>query len=122
MKNKTKKLRGHKTDGHGGMKRGRGKGERGGTGSAGAGKHKRTSLKKNWGSYGFHRYTQKQDKKIINVAALNDYEGEINLKEMGYYKLLGAGTITKPLKVIIPKASSKAINKITEAGGEERVD
>ncbi|HDN51182.1 MAG TPA: 50S ribosomal protein L15 [Thermoplasmatales archaeon] len=118
MKEKTKKLRGHKTDGHGGMKRGRGKGERGGTGRAGAGKHKRVSLKAQWGRHGFHRHALTRSKKTINVEDLNSFEGEVNLGELGYEKLLGSGYVKKPLKVTVKEATPRAVEKITAAGGE----
>ena len=118
MKKKTKKLRGHKTLGHGGMKRGRGKGEKGGTGYAGAGKHKAASLKRRWGKHGFKRHVPLQSKKTINIRDLNTFEGDVNLTELGYAKLLGSGHLHKPMKVTVKKATSKAIEKIKTAGGE----
>lgn len=118
MKEKTKKLRGHKTDGHGGMKRGRSRGERGGAGRAGAGKHKRVSLKAQWGRHGFYHHAPARRKKTINVEDLNAFDGEINLGELGYDKLLGSGYVNKPLKVTVKEATPRAIEKITAAGGE----
>ncbi len=41
----------------------------------------------------------------------------MDAKDFGVDKLLGAGSITKPLKITVPKASSKAIEKIEAAGG-----
>lgn len=118
MRKKTKKLRGHKTMGRGGMKKGRGKGEKGGRGFAGAGKHKKVSLKGRWGRYGFKRHNVIKEKKTINVGELNKFEGEVNLKEMGYDKLLGAGYVNKPLNVIVDEATKKAVEKIESAGGK----
>ncbi|HEC88693.1 MAG TPA: 50S ribosomal protein L15 [Thermoplasmata archaeon] len=118
MRDKTKKMRGHKTMGRGGMKRGRGKGEKGGKGFAGAGKHKKVSLKARWGRHGFKRHGVSKAKKTINVGELNKFEGEVNLKEMGYEKLLGAGYVNKPLSVIVKEATQRAVEKIESAGGK----
>jgi len=116
MRDKTKKYRGHKTMGYGGMKRHRGKGHKGGKGRAGAGKHKH--LKHEWGRRGFIRHGVKREIKTINVEDLNRFEGEVNLTEMGYDKLLGSGSLNKPLKVVVKEATERAMEKIKEAGGE----
>lgn len=42
----------------------------------------------------------------------------LNLKELGYDKLLGTGKITRKFKIIIPKATASAAEKIKKAGGE----
>lgn len=118
MREKTKKMRGHKTDGRGGKKKQRGKGHKGGKGRAGAGKHKRMSFKTTWGRHGFVRHAAIQPKTSINVGDLNGFEGEINLTNMGYHKLLGSGVITKPLKIMVTEATPKAIKKISSVGGE----
>jgi large subunit ribosomal protein L15 len=118
MRDKTKKFRGHKTMGRGGMKRGRGKGEKGGKGDAGAGKHKSVSLKKRWGRHGFRKHPIKEKKLMINVAELNKFSKEVNLSELGYKKLLGSGFVDKPIKVTVKEATSKAIKKVEEAGGK----
>ena len=61
----------------------------------------------------------------INLKGLEEIaktsQGEkpqINLKEMGYTKLLGTGTITKPLTIHVESYSKSAAKKIKEAGGE----
>ena len=43
---------------------------------------------------------------------------EINLARAGYQKLLSQGTLTRPAKILILKASEQAIAKVKEAGGE----
>lgn len=117
MRKKTKKLRGSKTFGHGRKKKRRGRGNKGGHGFAGGCKHKH--LEWRFGKRGFTRHGIKREERIINVEDLNKFEGEeINLKELGYTKLLGSGYINKPIKVIVEKATEKAIKKIKSVGGE----
>lgn len=134
-KKKLKKFRGSKTHGHGGKKKRRGAGNRGGRGLAGSGKRgdqKKFSL---WnlprGKYGFSSKTK--PKNIVNIAYIeehferllnqrliskeNDYY-IINLEEMGFDKLLSSGNPTKKFKLIVKEASKAAINKIRSAGGE----
>ncbi len=115
MREKTKKLRGSKTHGYGSKKKHRGKGSRGGKGRAGKHKH----VKLHWGRRGFVRHGLKREKKVINIKDLNLIEGEeINLTEMGFDKLLGTGSINRAVKVVVKEATSKAVEKIEEAGGE----
>jgi large subunit ribosomal protein L15 len=115
MRRVTKKMRGSHTHGYGGKKKHRGKGSRGGVGRAG--KHK--GVKLGWGRKGFVRHGLKREINTINVGDLEKInKEEINLKEMGINKLLGAGYISKPIRVIVEKASEKAIKKIEEAGGK----
>jgi len=115
MRRVTKKMRGSHTHGYGGKKKHRGKGSRGGVGRAG--KHK--GVKLGWGRHGFVRHGLKREINIINVGELEKMgKEEINLKEMGIHKLLGAGYISKPVKVIVERATERAIRKIEEAGGK----
>ncbi|MEM3627752.1 MAG: uL15 family ribosomal protein [Candidatus Bathyarchaeia archaeon] len=71
----------------------------------------------------------KTKEKIINVGELDEIAEKmtqtkdeektfIDLESLGYTKLLGAGKVTKPLKVKIAVCSSSAAEKIKEAGGE----
>lgn len=120
MKDRTKKYRGLTTHGRGSMKKGRGKGEKGGTGRGGS-KHKH--LKGSWGKHGFTFHGVSRESKVINVGGLMGFEGkEIDLKEMGYDKLLGSGSVNRPMKVIVPYATEKAVEKIKAAGGEVITD
>ena len=43
---------------------------------------------------------------------------EVDLGRAGYRKLLGEGTVTNPLRVIVAKCSETASQKISKAGGE----
>jgi len=128
--NKRKKnvrQRGHKTYGWGSKKKRRGAGNRGGRGMAGSGKRadqKKPSILKKYGSSyfgkkGFKR-PQKMIKKIktINVFELTHFKDKIDLTQLGYDKLLGKGSINKPLEVKISFASKMAIEKIEKAGGK----
>jgi len=116
----------------------RGSGSRGGFGAAGMHKHMWTWVVKyapTWfGKHGFNKPLKYEIKaREINVGELAEIvdklmaEGRaveedgkivINLAEMGYYKLLGRGRITRALKVIVPEATELARKKIEEAGGE----
>ena len=123
---KVKKLRGSKTHGWGAMKKHRGAGNRGGRGMAGTGKRadqKKPSILKEYGNSYFGKkgfnipQKIKKIKKAINILELPDKD-IINLKEMGYDKLLGKGEVTKKLKITVPYCSKKAKEKIEAKGGE----
>ncbi|MAG20302.1 50S ribosomal protein L15 [archaeon] len=134
MINKRKKFsrqRGTHSHGWGSKKKHRGAGNRGGRGMAGTGKradHKKPTILKEFGSSyfgkrGFKRpvKTQKQTK-IINFSDLNKLKSKIkdntlDLKKLGYTKLLSQGTPTK-LKIIVPEFSKKAQEKLEKVGGE----
>ena len=124
-KTKTKKFRGSMTHGRG-KKGGRGAGLRGGRGNAGLLKHKYMYMTKympdHFGRHGFKRPQSiiKKDT-IINVGDLEEkFPGKktINLTEEGFDKLLGGGKITSKLKITVNSASSSAVEKIKEKGGE----
>lgn len=122
---KTRWYRGSRYHGWGQVGQHRKSGSRGGYGRAGLKKHKWFYVLKyepdHFGKHGFKsRYKPKPS---INVGDLNKIishvKGEIiNLVELGYEKLLGKGNIEFPVKVIVKKASEKAVKKIKEAGGE----
>lgn len=122
---KTKKFRGSMTHGRG-KKAGRGAGKRGGRGNAGLLKHKFMHMVKympdHIGKHGFKRpQSVIREIKTINVGQLEErFPGkkEIDLREEGYDKLLGGGTINTKLKIKVDSASSKAVEKIKGAGGE----
>ena len=123
---KNNRLRGSNTHSGGMKKKRRGAGNRGGKGMAGSGKRadqKKTYILKHYGTkyfgkYGFHSVNKKIIK-IINLDELNNFkEGEINLKELGYNKLLGRGKISKKIKVQVEYASKLVVEKIKEKGGE----
>jgi hypothetical protein len=45
----------------------------------------------------------------------------INLKDVGYNKLLSTGNVTKKLMITVDYATGKAVDKIKKAGGEVKV-
>jgi len=126
------KYRGSKTHGSGSMKKRRGAGNRGGRGMAGSGKRadqkKPTILKlygpSYFGKHGFKR-PQKTQKKIkaINLNGLEklitkkNLKENINLKELGYDKLLSTGNISKKYNITCKLCSKKVKEKIEKLGG-----
>lgn len=123
---------------HGSHKKWRGGGSRGGRGNAGLHKHKWSYTVKyepdHFGNVGFKR-PQAIAKKIraINLGDLermatkllekkmvekeND-KIKINLKKIGYDKVLGSGKITKPLIVEAKYFSESAVKKLEAVGGK----
>ncbi|MFH0868461.1 MAG: uL15 family ribosomal protein [Candidatus Woesearchaeota archaeon] len=137
--NKRKKAvryRGSMTHGKGSKKKRRGSGNKGGKGMAGSGKRadsKKPSLwkEKYFGKYGFVSKNTK-DINIINIKYLdenilklpsdavskdNDFFS-VDLKKLGFDKLLSKGRATNKYKITVPYASKKAIEKIKAKGGE----
>tara|TARA_B100000315_G_scaffold207608_1_gene202421 strand:- start:368 stop:802 length:435 start_codon:yes stop_codon:yes gene_type:complete len=137
--NKRKKVsryRGSMTHGGGSKKKRRGAGNRGGKGMAGSGKRsdsKKPSLWKNkyFGKYGFvSKNTKNIDAININyleenllklpqdaVGKENDFFS-VDLKKLGFNKLLSTGKVTNKYKIKVSYASKKAIEKIKNNGGE----
>lgn len=139
---KVKKYRGSKTHGCGSMKKRRGAGNRGGRGRAGSGKRgdaKKPSYWKQKAGVGAAKgFSSKNRKKIkaLNLEIvrkkLNHWieQGlvvkkpagyEVELKKLGYNKLLGKGDLKEKLIIITPFASKKAVDKVKKAGGEVKV-
>ena len=143
MINKRKKfsrMRASQTHGGGAKKKRRGSGHRGGFGMAGSGKRadqKKPTILKLYGNqyFGKHGFVR-PPKTVIKIKAINisDIEKKldfylaqnliskekdiyiIDLKKLGYNKLLGAGLIKNKYK-IIGKISKKAKEKIEELSG-----
>jgi len=120
-----------------GHKKGRGAGLRGGRGNAGCHKTKRIMYERVgrvWGSHGFKRpQTTVSANNTINLKTIEENvtiwisekmatkKGKtifINLKEMGYDKLLGTGSASHAYKLTVDAASAKAVEKTMAAGGE----
>jgi len=139
---RTKKFRGKRTHGRG-KKAGRGAGKRGGRGLAGLHKHKWSYTVKfmpdHFGRHGFKRpqkvvgsrltinvneVEQNLDKFIENGIGKKGKGGliEVDLKKIGFDKLLGKGKVTKKMKIIVPQASQTAISKIEQVGGKVEVE
>ena len=129
-------MTGSRTRGRG-HKKGRGAGLRGGRGNAGCHKTKRIMYERVgrvWGAHGFKRpQSVVSANNSINLNTIEEnYESwieqgtatkkgkviTVNLKEMGYDKLLGTGSTKQPYKLTISAASAKAAEKVEAAGGE----
>ena len=110
---------------HGDTKNRRGAGIKGGRGRAGAWDHKKSTYRYEvMGKKGFVP-PRKREEIVINLGKINEivsspsFSGDtIDVTEMGYTKVLGRGTLTKPVKVIAYAFSERAKEKIEAAGGE----
>ena len=119
------------------MKAGRGKGKRGGFGNAGLHKHKfKWMLKYDPDHFGRHGFKRPQgiisSDRTINISEVEERLGgylmsgsakqvdgkiEVDLGAVGFEKLLGSGRATLPLTIIVPRASTRAVEKLKKAGG-----
>ncbi len=124
---KNSRQKGSYTYGWGSKKKHRKAGNRGGRGMSGTGKrsdHKKTKILKLYGNnyfgkFGFKRPVQKKEIKTINIGDLEKFkENDIDLKKLGYGKLLGKGKINKKLNVNISSFSKIAKEKIEKMGGQ----
>jgi len=135
---KMRKKRGSRTMGRGSHKKARGAGNRGGTGNAGLHKGKWTWVIKyapdHFGRRGFDLPREVKDiYDTINVGELDEMadelvargiatevEGriEVDVTKLGVEKVLGSGKVTRALVVKARRFSSKAMEKLAEAGGE----
>ena len=114
-----------------GHKKGRGAGLRGGRGNAGCHKTKRIMYERVgrvWGAHGFKRpQTVVMANSAINLKVLEENASEwvdqgsatkkgktisIDLKKMGYDKLLGTGVPSQAYNITISAASAKAVEKV----------
>ncbi len=132
---KTRKQRGSRTHGRGCAKRGRGSGERGGKGMAGGHKHKWSYVIRHmpdyFGKHGFVPPTKKEisainigeiDEKVERLVedGLATKEGNVyrvDVRKLGFSKVLGGGRITHPIEIIADEVSETAKRKIEQAGG-----
>jgi len=104
---------------------------KGGRGKAGLATHKASYMLKympdHFGKHGFK--SLKKPLKAINVGELESLVKErfgeapeeipsIDLGVEGYEKLLGKGELSIPVKVLVDKASQKAVEKVEAVGGE----
>tara|TARA_Y100000310_G_C20302309_1_gene632378 strand:- start:135 stop:593 length:459 start_codon:yes stop_codon:yes gene_type:complete len=135
MFNKRKKqsrMRGSHTHGGGSKKKRRGAGNRGGRGLAGTGKRGDCKKPLIWhtkyfGKSGFKKKNASTIKtiniedlcKLINKGLI-EKKGDnynVDLKKVGYDKLLGKGKVSEKLSIKARFASENAIKKIQAAGG-----
>lgn len=131
-----KKL-GSRTAGKGGAQKHRGAGSRGGRGNAGAWTHKQRKVFLEglpFGKTGFKRHPGLvSDAEVINLSDIDERiekwaaEGKakkaaggysVDLCELGYQKVLGAGKLTHKIEIKADSFSESAKKKIREAGGK----
>ena len=131
--------RGSKTHGWGSMKKHRGAGNRGGRGRAGTGKKgdaKKPSkwhIKKYFGKRGFVKRGVAKKQIPVNLSyfeqridelvkkGLAEKKGDVfvvDVKGLGFNKVLGCGKLTKKFKINSPLFSKEAVEKIKAVGGE----
>lgn len=134
---KVGKQRGRRTYGKGCAKRGRGSGERGGTGMSGGHKHKWSYVIRYmpdyFGKHGFTRPTAvRRGVVAINVGEIDENldkfielgvakrEGDkflVDLTKLRIDKVLGGGRVTHQLEVTAKSFVDSAKRKLEEAGG-----
>jgi len=115
---------------------------RGGFGDSGRYRHKKSRLIRNKefvhmhyiGKKGFISVDQRQKQgNALNVgqlaamvdklisekkAQMEDQKVAVDLGKLGFRKLLGAGSISRALRVKVDRCSESALKKLKEAGGE----
>ena len=136
---KNTRQRGGTTHGYGSMKKHRGFGHKGGKGNAGSGKRADSKKPSNWkdskyfGKHGFKNLGFKKQVKAINLLEIEQNlqnfisnksvskESDVyivDLKKIGFNKLLGKGTPKNKYKITAEYASKKVIDKIKKSGGD----
>ncbi len=135
---KVRKQRGTRTYGRGCSKRGRGSGEKGGRGLSGGHKHKWSYVLKHmpehFGKHGFTRpLAARREISSINVGELDERLDEllqqgiakreeerivVDVKKLGFERVLGGGHVTHPIEVIAKEFVGSAKRKLEEAGGK----
>ena len=140
IRKKSSRQRGTMTHGWGAKKKHRGAGNRGGKGMAGTGKRadqKKPSILKEYGHEYFGRKGfVKHNKKLVkavNISYLEEHLPKllakklineeakgfaVDLKNLGYNKLIGSGKVTKKFIITVEAASKKAVERVKKAGGE----
>lgn len=123
-------MRGSRTHGYGSHKKHRGSGSRGGCGFAGSLKHMKLWVRKHHPErLEKQRYKSLVQKGLrpmptaINLRDISRLAAQsqamaVNVAELGYDKVLGAGTIPPGLTVTARSFSKKAEEKIGRAGGK----
>ena len=122
------------------MKAGRGKGKKGGNGMAGLGKHRWIWMVKydplHYGGKGFTSHHYAKPPVAISLSELETLYPSlqkkgyvesggvpvINLKNAGIDKLLGSGELNLKVKVIVSKATEKALSKLSASGSTVETD
>lgn len=140
-RSKNSRQRGSHTHGWGAKKKHRGKGSQGGAGMAGTGKRadvKKPSVWKNTKYFGRHGFTFNAVKQgpsisvrslqaalpeLVAKGAATESNGTytVDLKALGYAKLIATGHATSPINVTAQKATARAVERIEAAGGSVTV-
>ncbi len=128
---KIRKQRGSRTCGWGQVRQHRSSGSRGGHGKAGIHKGRWNQNEPKWQPKVGFRCPTGRTRRTINLRDMGKLisassEGEeavaevktIDLTSLGYDKLLGAGSIRRPLRIKVNSASEIAVRKVSEVGGE----
>ncbi|MBI5390778.1 uL15 family ribosomal protein [Candidatus Woesearchaeota archaeon] len=128
---KSVRYRGSKTHGCGSMKKRRGSGNKGGKGNAGSGKRadsKKPSYQTIKDYYGKHGFVSRSKKVVVPVnleyfelhkESLPKQDGYyvVDLKSLGYTKLLGKGSLTGKFKFThVEQIAKKAKEKLDKEG------
>ncbi len=139
---KTRKYRGSRTCGGGNAKMRRGAGHRGGRGNAGAFKHRKSWYLRYDPSYFVHKGPGRPPvlrgaPRAINIGSLEERldsylssglaemkDGKVymDLSKIGFDKLLGGGLAKNAWVITAKSSTSIASRKISEAGGELRIE
>ena len=135
---KNSRQRGSHTHGWGAKKKHRGSGHRGGKGLASTGKRADARKPSVWaldyfGKHGFISKTTREKINPVNIDYLdrnledlssknmitkeNDFYS-VDLKKLGFNKILGNGKVLHKYRIKTSYASKGAVEKIKEAGGE----
>lgn len=133
---KVNRFRGHSNHGGGARKKRRGAGSRGGRGNAGTGKragHKKAGMLPVLGRHGFVPLRRVKPVHTVSVSYFTKEKVEyllqsgqaikegplvsVDLGKLGFQKLLGTGSTTQKLKIIVASCSAGAEEKIKAAGG-----
>ncbi|RLE68141.1 MAG: 50S ribosomal protein L15 [Thermoprotei archaeon] len=135
---KSRYYRGSRTHGWGRVAQHRRSSRKGGRGRAGYHKHLWTWVTahaKEWfGKHGFTRHPSLVTEwRVINVGELDEMADElvakgvarveegrivVDVRELGFNKLGGRGRVTRPLVVVAPRATGRAVEKLKAAGGD----
>ncbi|MCX6706705.1 MAG: uL15 family ribosomal protein [Candidatus Woesearchaeota archaeon] len=136
---KVGRYRGSQTHGGGAKKKRRGTGNKGGAGRAGTGKRAHCRKPSIWadplyfGRHGFKIPYKLEKISAVNIDCINekieDFKAngiaseksgayEIDLSKLGFNKLIGSGACSKKMIIKVKYASTHAVEKVKEAGGE----
>jgi large subunit ribosomal protein L15 len=136
---KNVRQRGSKTHGWGAMKKHRGAGNRGGRGRSGSGKKGDAMKPSLWhdkhyfGKLGFIKHGVAEKIIPVNLSYLEinigklvkqglaEQKGDVfvvDVKKLGFNKVLGCGKLSKKFRINSPSFSREAVEKIKAAGGE----